>query len=61
MAEKLDYYELLGVPRDVDAAELKKFAAASQPAVRKLIEDNLGAEGKDMLGAMLAEIEKAQK
>ncbi|MCA9543833.1 MAG: molecular chaperone DnaJ [Myxococcales bacterium] len=24
MAEKLDYYELLGVPRDVDAAELKK-------------------------------------
>lgn len=42
-------------------AELKKFAAASQPAVRKLIEDNLGAEGKDMLGAMLAEIDKAQK
>ncbi len=40
--------------------ELKKFAAIAQPAVRKLIEENLGAEGTDMLNAMLDAIEKAQ-
>ncbi len=41
-------------------AELKKFAAMSQPAVRKLIDEKLGAEGTDMLNAMLDAIKKAQ-
>ncbi|PLX39511.1 MAG: C4-dicarboxylate ABC transporter substrate-binding protein [Hyphomicrobiales bacterium] len=36
--------------------ELKKFAAASQPAVRKLIEEKYGDEGKAMLDALLADI-----
>ena len=44
----------------VTPEEQAKFAAAAQPAVRKLIEENLGAEGKDMLDAMLAAIEAAQ-
>lgn len=42
-------------------AELKKFAAASQPAVRKVIEEQLGAEGVAMLNVMLADIDKAAK
>jgi tripartite ATP-independent transporter DctP family solute receptor len=42
-------------------AELKKFAAASQPAVRKVIEEQLGAEGVAMLNAMLADIDKAAR
>ena len=41
-------------------AELKKFAEISQPAVRKLIEEKLGAEGTDMLNAMMAAIKKAE-
>lgn len=45
----------------VPADEMKKFAAASQPAVRKVIEEQLGAEGVAMLNAMLTEIEKASK
>jgi TRAP-type transport system periplasmic protein len=45
----------------IPADELKKFAAASQPAVKKVIEEQLGAEGVDMLNAMLAEIDKASK
>ncbi len=45
----------------VSAGELKKFAAATQPAVRKLIEEKLGAEGKSMLDAMLSAIEAAQQ
>ena len=40
----------------VSAAELKKFASVSQPAVRKLIEENYGAEGLEMLKAMEASI-----
>ena len=40
----------------VSPAEIAKFAAASQPAVRKLIEEKLGQEGTDMLNAMLASI-----
>ncbi len=44
----------------VSPAEQKRFAAAAQPAVRKLIEENLGAEGVDMLNAMLEAIEAAQ-
>ncbi len=44
----------------VSAAEQAKFAATAQPAVRKLIEEKLGAEGKDMLNAMLAAIKEAQ-
>ncbi len=44
----------------VSAAEQQKFAAAAQPAVRKLIEEKLGAEGVDMLNAMMAAIEAAQ-
>ena len=42
-------------------AELKKFAAVAQPAVRKVIEEQLGAEGMAMLNAMLADIDKASK
>jgi TRAP-type transport system periplasmic protein len=45
----------------VPPAELKKFAAVAQPAVRKVIEEQLGAEGTAMLNAMLADIEKAAK
>jgi len=45
----------------IPPAELKKFAATAQPAVRKVIEEQLGAEGTAMLGAMLAEIDKASK
>jgi tripartite ATP-independent transporter DctP family solute receptor len=37
-------------------AELEKFAAAAQPAVRKLIEEKYGAEGTAMLDALLADI-----
>ena len=43
----------------VPAAELAKFAAASQPAVRKLIEQKFGAEGIDMLEAMRKAIGEA--
>ena len=43
----------------VTPEEQKKFAAAAQPAVRKLIEENLGEEGVDMLNAMMAAIDKA--
>lgn len=45
----------------VPPAELKKFAAVAQPAVRKVIEEQLGAEGVAMLNAMLADIDKAAK
>ncbi len=45
----------------VPAAEMKKFAASSQPAVRKIIEEQLGPEGVAMLNAMLADIEKNNK
>ena len=51
----------LGKKMEINAvapAELAKFAAASQPAVRKLIEEKLGAEGKDMLDAMLGSIKE---
>ena len=41
-------------------AELAKFAAAAQPAVRKLIEEKYGAEGTEMLNAMLASIKESQ-
>lgn len=44
----------------VSPAEQAKFAAAAQPAVRKLIEEKLGAEGVDMLNAMMEAIEAAQ-
>ncbi len=49
LAEKM---EINAVP----AAELAKFAKAAQPAVRKLIEEKYGAQGIEMLDAMLAEI-----
>lgn len=42
-------------------AELKKFAAMTQPAVRKVIEEQLGADGVAMLNALLADIEKASR
>ncbi|WP_418320212.1 DctP family TRAP transporter solute-binding subunit [Piscinibacter sakaiensis] len=45
----------------IPPAELKKFAAVAQPAVRKVIEEQLGAEGVSMLNAMLADIDKASK
>ncbi len=44
----------------VSPAELEKFAAVTQPAVRTLITENLGAEGTDMLDAMLDAIKNAQ-
>ncbi|NIP45108.1 MAG: DctP family TRAP transporter solute-binding subunit [Gammaproteobacteria bacterium] len=44
----------------VSPAEQKKFAAAAQPAVRQLIEEKLGAEGVDMLNAMMTAINEAQ-
>jgi TRAP-type C4-dicarboxylate transport system substrate-binding protein len=44
----------------VPPAEIKKFAALAQPAVRKLIEEKLGAEGVDMLNAMMQGIKGAQ-
>jgi tripartite ATP-independent transporter DctP family solute receptor len=40
--------------------EQAKFAAAAQPAVRKLIEESLGAEGVEMLDAMQAAIDEAK-
>ncbi len=45
----------------IPPAELKKFAAIAQPAVRKVIDEQLGADGSAMLNAMLAEIDKASK
>ena len=44
----------------VAPAEQRKFAAAAQPAVRKLIEEKLGSDGVDMLNAMMAAIDAAQ-
>jgi len=44
----------------VSPAELKKFAAVAQPAVRKLIDEKLGSEGTAMLDAMLSGIKAAQ-
>lgn len=44
----------------VSSEELKKFAAAAQPAVRKLIDEKLGSEGTEMLDAMLSAIEAAK-
>lgn len=41
----------------VSAEELARFAAAAQPAVRGLIEQQYGAEGLAMLDAMLASVE----
>jgi len=38
-------------------AELKKFAALAQPAVRKVIQEQLGADGIAMLDAMMANID----
>ena len=45
----------------VSADELEKFAAVSQPAVRKLIEEKFGAAGTDMLNALLSNIAAAAK
>ncbi|MGI9521825.1 MAG: DctP family TRAP transporter solute-binding subunit [Hyphomicrobiaceae bacterium] len=53
LAEKM---EVNAVP----PAELAKFAEAAQPAVRKLIEEKHGAEGVEMLNAMLDAIKQAQ-
>ena len=44
----------------VSPAELEKFAAAAQPAVRALIVENLGSEGTEMLDAMLSAIDAAK-
>ena len=40
--------------------ELQKFAAATQPAVEKLIEEKYGTEGVEMLNAMKASIAEVQ-
>ncbi len=45
----------------VSAAELKRFASVSQPAVKNLIEKKFGAEGVDMLKAMEASIQAASQ
>ncbi len=45
----------------VSAAELKRFASVSQPAVKNLIEKKFGAKGVDMLKAMEASIQAASK
>lgn len=44
----------------IPPAELEKFAATAQPAVRKVIEEQLGAEGIEMLDAMIANIEQVK-
>ncbi len=44
----------------VAPAELEKFAAATQPAVRALIEEKYGAEGVEMLEALIANIDAAK-
>ena len=44
----------------LSAEELARFAEISQPAVVALIEEQHGAEGVEMLNAMLAAIEEAQ-
>jgi tripartite ATP-independent transporter DctP family solute receptor len=44
----------------VPVAEMEKFAAATQPAVRELIEEQYGEEGMAMLNAMLSAIEAAR-
>ena len=43
------------------AAEKAAFRKLSQPAVRKVIIDKFGAEGKDMLDSFLGAIDKASK
>ncbi len=53
LAEKM---EINSVP----PGELEKFAASTQPAVRKLIVEELGTEGEEMLDAMLSAIEQAR-
>jgi tripartite ATP-independent transporter DctP family solute receptor len=42
----------------VTPEQQQKFADAAQPAVRKLIEERYGAEGSEMLEALLASIEE---
>jgi len=44
----------------VSPAEQAKFAAAAQPAVRKLIAEKYGAEGTEMLNAMMKAIDEAK-
>ncbi|MEE4166100.1 MAG: DctP family TRAP transporter solute-binding subunit [Desulfocapsaceae bacterium] len=44
----------------VPPAQLKEFAAAAQPAVRKLIDEKLGSEGTAMLDSMLSAIDAAK-
>ncbi len=44
----------------LSAAEMEKFAAVSQPAVKKLISEKFGAEGDEMLAAMEAAISAAE-
>jgi len=41
----------------ISPAESQKFAALAQPAVRKVIEEQLGADGVAMLDAMMANID----
>lgn len=43
----------------ISEAERKKFASASQPAVRNLIKEKFGTEGVEMLEAMSASIKQA--
>lgn len=45
----------------VPPAEQAKFAEIAQPAVRSLIEEQYGAEGTDMLDALLSSIEEEKK
>ena len=45
----------------VPPEEQAKFAEAAQPAVRKLIEEQYGAEGTDMLNSLLTSIDEEKK
>ena len=45
----------------VPPAEMEKFAQAAQPAVIELIKEKYGEKGEEMLNAMMAAIEAAQK
>ena len=45
----------------VSQTELQKFAAAAQPAVKKLITEKFGDEGTAMLNAMMEEIQRGNQ
>lgn len=44
----------------VSPEEQEKFAAAAQPAVRKLIEEKFGTDGSDMLDALMKSVDESK-